>query len=175
MSAKVLDALHSLLTQVIGGGLSVYLKPAFIMKRLIFFVILSLFAINTQAQSQNNSDPSVAAYQSLKIVFQLTSADTVIHQTLMNQLKNYYSVAPGLKVEVVCHGGGLNMLLKSSSVVQKEIKAYADKGVAFVACEFAMKKRNVGKDQLIDGAGTVISGVLEIAKKQQEGWSYIKL
>jgi intracellular sulfur oxidation DsrE/DsrF family protein len=38
-----------------------------------------------------------------------------------------------------------------------------------------MKKRNVTKEELVDGAGTVISGVLEIAKKQQEGWSYIKL
>ena len=52
---------------------------------------------------------------------------------------------------------------------------YADQGVSFVACEFAMKKRNVTKEELVDGAGTVISGVLEIAKKQQEGWSYIKL
>ena len=50
-----------------------------------------------------------------------------------------------------------------------------DKGVNFVACEFAMKNREITKDQLIEGAGTVTSGVLEIAKKQQEGWSYIKL
>lgn len=149
------------------------------MKKIIFFAILSIFVARVYAQSAQihnaTADSRASEYKSLKIVFQLTSADTVIHQTLMNQLKNYYSVAPDLKVEVVCHGGGLNMLLKNSSVVQKEIKAYADKGVSFVACEFAMKKRNLSKDQLIDGAGTVISGVLEIAKKQQEGWSYIKL
>ena len=67
------------------------------------------------------------------------------------------------------------MLLKKTCVIQDEIKMYADKGVSFVACEFAMKKRNVTKEELVNGAGTVISGVLEIAKKQQEGWSYIKL
>lgn len=149
------------------------------MRKITFLLMILLLAAKVQAQSVQNlntaSDPRAMDYKSLKIVFQLTSADTVIHQTLMNQLKNYFSVAPDLKVEVVCHGGGLNMLLKNSSVVQKEIKAYADKGVSFVACEFAMKKRNVSKDQLIDGAGTVISGVLEIAKKQQDGWSYIKL
>ena len=149
------------------------------MKKIIFFAILSLFVARVHAQSAQSqnatADSRASEYKSLKIVFQLTSADTVIHQTLMNQLKNYFSVAPDLKVEVVCHGGGLNMLLKNSSVVQKEMKAYADKGVSFVHCEYAMKKRNVRKDQLIDGAGTVISGVLEIAKKQQDGWSYIKL
>ena len=139
---------------------------------LILFLITVSESINAQSISQ---DPRAAAYSGLKIVFQLTSADTVIHQTLMSQLKNYFSVAPNLQVEVVCHGGGLEMLVKSSSVVQADIKRYADRGVSFAACEFAMKKRNVTKDQLVAGAGTVISGVLEIAKKQQEGWSYIKL
>lgn len=144
------------------------------MKKLLF--ILVLFSISFSLNAQNISrDPRTDTYKGLKIVFQLTSADTVIHQTLMTQLKNYFSVASDMQAEVVCHGGGLEMLVKSTSVVQQEIKSYADKGVSFVACEFAMKKRKITKDQLVAGAGTVISGVLEIAKKQQEGWSYIKL
>jgi intracellular sulfur oxidation DsrE/DsrF family protein len=144
------------------------------MKKLLLILVLFAYSTSLNAQSVQ-SDSRADAYKGLKIVFQLTSADTVIHQTLMSQLKNYFGVAPDLQVEVVCHGGGLEMLVKSSSVVQKEIKAYADKGVSFVACEFAMKKRKITHDQLVAGAGTVISGVMEIAKKQQEGWSYIKL
>lgn len=144
------------------------------MKKLLLILVLFAYSTSLNAQSVAN-DSRADAYKGLKIVFQLTSADTVIHQTLMSQLKNYFGVAPDLQVEVVCHGGGLEMLVKSSSVVQKEIKAYADKGVSFVACEFAMKKRKITHDQLVAGAGTVISGVMEIAKKQQEGWSYIKL
>lgn len=140
---------------------------------VITLIILSI-SINSSKVSAQESQ-NVAAYNNLKIVFQLTSGDTILHKTLMNQLKNYYSVAPDMKVEVVCHGGGLSMLVQSSCVVQKELQLYIDKGVNFVACEFAMKKRKITKDQLVDGAGTVISGVLEIAKKQQEGWSYIKL
>ncbi len=148
------------------------------MKKLLFALVLFALSTNINAQSvkdQSTKDPRAAAYKSMKIVFQLTSADTIIHQTLMNQLKNYFSVAPDLKVEVVCHGGGLEMLVKSSSVVQDQVRAYSEKGVNFVACEFAMKKRHITKDELVAGAGTVISGVLEIAKKQQEGWSYIKI
>ena len=148
------------------------------MKKLLFALVLFALSNNINAQSVNDQitkNPGAAAYKSMKIVFQLTSADTIIHQTLMNQLKNYFSVAPDLKVEVVCHGGGLEMLVKSSSVVQDQIKAYSEKGVNFVACEFAMKKRHITKNELVAGAGTVISGVLEIAKKQQEGWSYIKI
>jgi len=100
------------------------------MKKLL--LILVLVAISNIINAQNISqDPQAIAYNGLKIVFQLTSADTVIHQTLMSQLKNYFVVAPDLKVEVVCHGGGLGMLVKSTSVVQQEIRAYADKGVSF--------------------------------------------
>ena len=143
------------------------------MKKIL--LVIMLFVVSNSLSAQSANGQTAAKYQGLKIVFQLTSADTVIHQTLMSQLKNYYSGAPDTKFEVVCHGGGLNMLLKKTCVIQDQIKMYADQGVSFVACEFAMKKRNVTKEELVDGAGTVISGVLEIAKKQQEGWSYIKL
>lgn len=140
---------------------------------LVFFLILASKGLMAQVKSDQKD--KAPAYKGLKIVFQLTSADTLIHQNLMNQLKNYYSVAPDTKFEVICHSGGLNMLVKSTCVIPEDIKMYTQKGVNFVACEFAMKKRGVTKDQLVEGATTVISGVLEIAKKQQEGWSYIKL
>ena len=144
------------------------------MKKILLLALLFISSIGLSAQTKNDGNGS-ANYQGLKIVFQLTSADTLIHQTLMSQLKNYYSVAPDAKFEVVCHGGGLNMLVKNTCVIQDDIKMFAAKGVSFLACEFSMKKKNVTKDQIVAGASTVTSGVLEIAKKQQEGWSYIKL
>jgi hypothetical protein len=144
------------------------------MKKIILLTLLFVSSIGLNAQTKNNKEAS-ANFQGLKIVFQLTSADTLIHQNLMSQLKNYWSVAPDTQFEVVCHSAGLNMLLKNTCVIQDDIKMYADKGVSFVACEFSMKKKNVTKDQLVAGSSTVTSGVLEIAKKQQEGWSYIKL
>lgn len=139
---------------------------------LIILLFISSIALNAQTKTSQQAKDS---YNGLKIVFQLTTSDTLVHQNLMNQLKNYWSVAPDTKFEVVCHSGGLNMLVKKTCVIQDQIKMYADKGVSFLACEFAMKKRGITKDQLVDGAETVLSGVLEIAKKQQEGWSYIKL
>jgi intracellular sulfur oxidation DsrE/DsrF family protein len=144
------------------------------MKKILLLALLFVASIGLNAQTKNDGK-SDDSYKGLKIVFQLTSADTLIHQNLMSQLKNYWSVAPDTKFEVICHSGGLNMLVKSTCVIPEEIKMYTSKGVNFVACEFAMKKRGVTKEQLVEGATTVVSGVLEIAKKQQEGWSYIKL
>jgi len=140
---------------------------------LLFALSNSMYAQSKKADTETNSNKTT--YQGLEIVFQLTSADTLVHQTLMSQLKNYFSVAPDLKVEVVCHSGGLNMLVKETSVVQDQVEFFSKKGVKFVACEFSMAKKKITKDQLFPEAGTVTSGVLEVAKKQKEGWSYIKL
>lgn len=149
------------------------------MKKILFALLLFIISNNLSAQSTKgpviDTKAASASFQPLKIVFQLSTADTLIHQTFMSQLKNYFSVSPELKVEVVCHGGGINFLLKESSVVQEQIKLFSQKGVKFVACEFTMAKRKITKNQLVAEAGTVTSGVLEIARKQQEGWSYIKL
>jgi intracellular sulfur oxidation DsrE/DsrF family protein len=74
----------------------------------------------------------------------------------------------------VCHGPGLDILQTDKTIVAKKIKEYSEKGVQFYACEFAMKERKVTKENILPTAGFVKSGVVEIVKKQAEGWIYIK-
>jgi intracellular sulfur oxidation DsrE/DsrF family protein len=54
------------------------------------------------------------------------------------------------------------------------MKQLADGGVIFAACRNTMKRKNVAPDQLLPLAGTVDSGVAEVVRKQEAGWSYIK-
>lgn len=131
------------------------------MKKIIFSILILVFAAISQAQSH-------------RIVFQLSSEDTLVHKALMKNIGHVLQLAPDAKVEVVCHGPGLSMLVQEKSMVQSRIHELAGKGVAFVACEFTMKDRNVTKDKLVSDAGTVPGGIMEIVKKQEEGWSYIK-
>jgi intracellular sulfur oxidation DsrE/DsrF family protein len=49
-----------------------------------------------------------------------------------------------------------------------------DGGVVFAACENTMRKKKVTKDALFPFATTVDSGVAEVVRKQEQGWSYIK-
>jgi intracellular sulfur oxidation DsrE/DsrF family protein len=67
----------------------------------------------------------------------------------MKQLKNVFTLAPGAKLEVICHGPGISMLVKAKSVVQENIAQIKMKGVEFVACEFTMKDRNITKDEIV--------------------------
>jgi len=133
----------------------------------IFLLALHLFA-NAQEKLTGNNMPIH------KIVFQLTSGDTVAHKQLMKQFANITSVSPQTQIEIVCHGPGLDMLVKGKSIVESKIQAFSEKGIVFYACEFSMKERKVEADKIIKSVGFVPAGIIEIVSKQEQGWSYIK-
>ncbi len=133
--------------------------------RGLFFVLLSTIFIQT-GLAQGSADH--------KIVFQLTSNDTLAHKALMKQLGNILTLSPTTKLEVVCHGPGLSMLVNQTSIVTERISEFSEKGVDFMACQFSMKERKVAKEELHSNAKIVPGGILEIVQKQEQGWSYIK-
>jgi intracellular sulfur oxidation DsrE/DsrF family protein len=109
-----------------------------------------------------------------KIVFQMTSSDTLAHKAMMKQLGNILTLSPTSQLEVVCHGPGLSMLIEKSSIVTNKVAEFNAKGVTFMACQFSMKERKVAKEELNLNTIIVPGGILEIIQKQEQGWSYIK-
>jgi uncharacterized protein len=137
------------------------------MKKLMFTLFWVLFtALSLQAQQ-----PAVAPH---RIVFQLQSADTLAHKSLMKQLNNIATIAPDAQLEVVCHGPGLQMLIAEKSKVAEKLTGLTAKNVNFLACEFSMQEQKVTRAQLLPVAETVQYGLLEVVAKQEAGWSYIK-
>ena len=132
------------------------------------FLLLFAFSINAQKNKLDSNKPEH------KIVFQLTSGDTTAHKQLIKQFNNILSVSPSTKIEVVCHGAGLDMLISDKTIVEDKIKLLSEKGVVFNACEFSIKERKVDRTKIILVAGFVPAGILEIVSKQEQGWSYIK-
>lgn len=137
---------------------------------ILLTLSMSLAVLSVFAQKRGKT-PEV---EPLKIIFQLTTDDTLAHKALMKQLTNITSVEPGVMIEVVCHGPGLSILQKSKSKVQDKIAHFTSKGVTFKACEFSMSERNVPREDILDEAGFVQAGIVHIVKKQKEGWNYIK-
>lgn len=109
-----------------------------------------------------------------KIVMQLTTGDTLAHKALMKQLANLNAVSPETKIEVVCHGPGLEMMVAAKSRVVENITKHSANGVSFRVCEFSMKERNVSHDQLLPQANPVKAGIIHIVERQSDGWFYIK-
>lgn len=141
---------------------------------LLIFVMANIIAIQKVAGQGSANTPATTANKQHKVVFQLSSEDTLLHKSLMKQLNNIITVVPNSKIEVVCHGPGLNMLISGKTTVQEKINQLKKKNIVFVACEFSMSERNIPKEKIIPEAGLVPYAIIEIVSKQEEGWSYIK-
>lgn len=115
------------------------------------------------------------AQQVTRIIMHVQSADTIVHKSLVNQISNLKNQIPQAELEVVCHGPGLEFLMKKNSKYVNRINQLNLTDVTFVGCEFTMKQRNLTKDDLVPFAKTVPFGLVEIIKKQQEEWLYVKL
>ncbi|MBK6521119.1 MAG: DsrE family protein [Sphingobacteriaceae bacterium] len=134
----------------------------------VLILVVNVFVLNSQTPNSKEIKPEH------KIIFQLTSGDTTAHKQLMKQFNDILSVSPTTKIEVVCHGAGLDMLVTGKTIVEGKIKLLADKGVVFNACEFSIKERKEDRNKIVSSAGFVAAGIIEIVSKQEQGWSYIK-
>ncbi|MBK8348054.1 MAG: DsrE family protein [Saprospiraceae bacterium] len=143
------------------------------MKPLFMFFLASLFFIGS-ISGQRKEKPASKKVRMHKIVFQMVSKDTADHNAMVRQLFNIQKLSPNTKLEVVCHGPGINFIQKEKSLVLSKLEELASSNVDFVACEFTMQQKNIKKEQLMDKCRTVPGGILEIVEKQEQGWSYIK-
>lgn len=148
------------------------------MKTFLLLMLIAFNGLNLQAQTLRAENTRKAhntiINDTVKIVFQLSVSDTLAHKALMKQLGNITSVEPNVRIEVVCHGPGLDMLRTDKSTVADKVASFSQKGVVFNACEFSMSERNVNREQILPSAKFVKAGILHIVHRQRAGWSYIK-
>jgi uncharacterized protein len=115
------------------------------------------------------------AQSDYKVVFDLTSRDTLDHKALLRWVNEISKASSDAKVEVVMYGQGVHMVKQGGSPVEPMIlKALQNKNVSFKVCAVALKNQGIAEDQLLPGVGTVPDGIYEIILKQKEGWGYIK-
>ena len=135
------------------------------MKRLLFVTALLVCTTLTIAQT--------APYN---VVFDLTSADTADHQSMIRMMNLITSTRPDAKMEVVLYGQSLGMIVKDRSTVAGALQQLSsNKNISIKVCAAAMKRHNIDKSQLIDGVETVPDGIYQIITRQREGWGYIKV
>ncbi|MFZ9662005.1 MAG: DsrE family protein [Chitinophagaceae bacterium] len=130
-------------------------------KKLFIAIVSILFTANAFAQQQ-------------KIVWDLSAKDTADQSSVLRQINNVLTAAADTKIEVVFHGEAITTLAKDQTFFAAKIADYTAKGVIFAACNNSMKRKGIKAEELLPGVVVVPVSILEMAKKQQEGWSYIK-
>lgn len=118
---------------------------------------------------------SIAQSAPYKVVFDVTTKDTIVHQMVIRWVKEILSTSPTANVEIVFYAKSLDMITQDKSVVAGDVvQLAATKNVSFKVCEAAMKNNMVEKSQLLKGVETVPDGIYEIISRQHDGWGYIK-
>lgn len=121
--------------------------------------------------------PVVKAQQpDYKVVFDMTSKDSVNQQSLIRQISFIRKSNPAARIEAVIYGQGLPLVTKDGSTQQEAVsRLLEDKEVIFKVCAITMERYNIDKVQLLPGVEIVPDGIYEIISKQQQGWGYIKV
>lgn len=133
-------------------------------------LIAGAFALpQSKSETENASDKKAH-----RIVFQITTPDTVAYRALMRQLNNVLAHWPEAQIEVVAHNKGIGLLEKKKSNVPAELAALKSKGVQFVACEQTLKQLKLEKTDILPESSFVERGIIHIVERQEQGWSYIK-
>ncbi len=134
--------------------------------------LLRLFAITLALLA------SGLAWSQDKVVYHISDADSQALAGLRN-VRNHLDVDPTAKITVVTHGNGVDFLMegakdKNGSPYAGPVSALKARGVTFEVCEITLKTRNLKQDQFLQEADFTPSGVVRLAKLQQQGYAYIR-
>ncbi|HLZ87032.1 MAG TPA: DsrE family protein [Puia sp.] len=136
------------------------------MKKQLVFTLTAMFAVmGLCAQSRN-----------YKVVFDLSSKDTVNQQSITREIGLITDANPDAKIEVVIYGQGLDLAVKGRSRQEAAVQQLITGNKAsFKVCAMTLKRNNIDKSELVPGVEVVPDGIYEIISRQQEGWGYIKV
>jgi intracellular sulfur oxidation DsrE/DsrF family protein len=120
---------------------------------------------------------SAAAAQD-KVVYHVNDTAQQALGALRN-VRNHLDVDPKASITVVTHAFGVDFLMegmkdRNENAFAATVAALVARGVRFEVCEITLKNRNLKREQFIQEAEFMPSGVVRIAKLQREGASYIK-
>lgn len=136
------------------------------MKQTFSCLLLTLIAL-TFVSAQDTS---------YKVVFDLTSRDSLDQKAVMRWIREISASNPSAQMEVVMYGKGIELVMPEKSTVISDLStAVKNPNVAFRVCEVALKNNKVEKSQLVKEVETVPDGIYELVMKQREGWGYIKV
>jgi intracellular sulfur oxidation DsrE/DsrF family protein len=97
----------------------------------------------------------------------------------LRNIRNHLDVDPAAKITVVTHAFGVDFLMegmkdRNENAFAATVSALVNRGVKFEVCEITLQNRNLKREQFIQEADFTPSGVVRIAKLQQQGFAYIK-
>jgi intracellular sulfur oxidation DsrE/DsrF family protein len=132
--------------------------------------LLALFALLLSAASL------AQAPAKHKVVLQMNVSDADSWNQLFGNIGNVQNAfkKDGVQIEVVFYGKGITALLKTNAAYEERLKKAAADGVILAACQNSMRLRKIVSADIFPFSTEVDSGVAELVRKQEAGFSYIR-
>jgi intracellular sulfur oxidation DsrE/DsrF family protein len=110
-----------------------------------------------------------------RALFQVTDNDPARWNMILNNMTNLREGVGGeaIEIELVAFGPGIHML-KADSPVKARIADALKSGVTINGCQNTMKGMKLTPADMLPEIAYVPSGVVEVMRKQQQGWAYIR-
>jgi intracellular sulfur oxidation DsrE/DsrF family protein len=138
------------------------------MKKILFI----LFLINSSLVVGYSQYGNQGKY---KVVIQIASESPDQQKSLFTQLANIQKdLGDSVEIEVVVHGPAIGLVMTEQTTQKENIYKYKNGGVTFAVCENTLRLRNITKEQILPQLTFVKSAMVELIKKQHEGWAYVK-
>jgi intracellular sulfur oxidation DsrE/DsrF family protein len=140
-----------------------------------YFAPLTIALFGSLAQSGHADSAMSPVPDGNKVVFQVSDNDPAKWNLALNNARNVQQVlgAGKSEIEIVAYGPGINMLKTESSVADR-IAQEGREGIRIVACENTMKAQKLTKNDMLGTIGYVPAGVVELMKKEHEGYAYVR-
>ena len=122
-----------------------------------------------------HSAESMAAQQKAKIVLQVSDNDPAKWNLALNNARNAQDDLgkDNIDIEIVVYGPGIHMLRMEATTATRVTQAIKS-GISVVACENTMTAQKINKADMHDAISYVPAGVIQLMKRQQQGWAYIR-
>ncbi len=142
--------------------------------RLTLALILALSIFPATAEPKVGAGKTASASKN-RIVIQINEDDAKKWIAVLANIRNIQAELgkKDVSIAVVAIGFGLGMLT-AESLAANDVRDALAAGVEFVACGNSMLTQKVAKDDLVDGVTIAKAGYVEIMKRQQQGWSYLR-
>ena len=113
--------------------------------------------------------------QKERVVIQVSDADPKKWHLALNNARNIQMDigADKAEIEIVVYGPGIGMLLADAEVANRIEDAVA-RGVRVVACENTMKAQKISRDDMQKDVSYVPAGVVELMRRQHQGYAYLR-
>ncbi len=147
------------------------------MKRFIQLALIAaglIVGLGFWGETGDRAKASEKGKPMLKAIIHINFTDSERQKAGLKNVTSILKEEKGAEIEVVCHGGGIGLLVKDKTDHTDEVARLIKEGVRFAACENTLRDKSIPTENLLPDVTTVPSGAVEVIRKQQEGFGYFK-